>query len=110
MSTCRTSRRKLKVKLRKKQREKIEQMLSAGTQSVRVVKRAQALRLLAEGRLSPEMASVVGLTPQAVRNIGWRFVEEGLQRALYEAARPGARPRLNQTEAQQIVAMVCSHP
>src|SRR6266849_2654236 len=53
---CRPIRKKLIVKLRKKQREKIERMLSAGIESVRVVKRAQALRLLAAGRRSPEVA------------------------------------------------------
>src|SRR5450759_1894799 len=76
-------------------------------QPVRVVKRAQALRLLAAGQPSPQVGSSVGLTPKTVRNIGWRYAQAGLWRALYDRPRPGAPPLLTVTQKQQIIAMVC---
>jgi len=50
------------------------------------------------------------LTPKAVRDIAHRYEQEGLDRALYEKQRPGAKPLLSESEKQRIVAMVCSDP
>jgi transposase len=105
-----SARKKLSIMLREKDLRSIDALLSAGVQSVRVVKRAQALRLLAVGRPSPEVGSLVGLTPKTVRNIGWRYAQAGLRRALYDRPRPGASPLLTDMQKQQIVAMVCSDP
>ena len=104
------SRKRLVVKLKKKEHERIQALLSCGVGSVRVFKRAQGLRLLAEGQRSPQVGPAVGLSPKAVRNIGWRYVHSGLERALQEAPRPGAARRLTDRQGQQIVAMVCSNP
>jgi hypothetical protein len=76
-----------------------------------VVLRALALLHLAEGVTAPATAfSVKKLTPKAVRSIAHRYQEGGLERALYEKARPGATPLLTLSEKQRIVAMVCSDP
>ena len=106
----RGTRKKLSITLRKKDLWSIDALLSAGVQSVRVVKRAQALRLLASGRPSPQVGSSIGLTPKTVRNVGWRYARAGLAWALYDRPRPGASPLLTDAQKQQIVAMVCSDP
>ena len=102
--------KKLAIKLRKSDLERIQVLLSGGVESIRVVKRAQSLRLLAAGQRSPEVGSAIGLTPKTVRNIGWRYARAGLQRALYDRPRPGASPLLTVGQKQQIIAMVCSDP
>jgi len=107
MGTC-GIRKKLSITLRKRDVGRIHALLSGGVQPVRVVKRAQALRLLAAGQPSPQVGSSVGLTPKTVRNIGWRYAQAGLWRALYDRPRPGAPPLLTVTQKQQIIAMVCS--
>ncbi len=85
-------------------------MLSGGVQQVRVVLRAMALLQLAEGLSAPRIASVVPLTPQAIRKVGHRYEEGGLERALYEKPRPGAAELLEDSQKQRIIAMVCSDP
>src|SRR6202011_1452877 len=102
--------KKLSITLRKTDSGCIDALLSAGVQSVRVIKRAQTLRLLAEGQRSPQVGCSVGLNPKTVRNIGWRYAQAGLERALYDRPRPGASPLLTDTQKQQIIAMVCSDP
>jgi transposase len=109
MGTC-GIRKKLSVTLRESDLGGIHALLSAGVQPVRVVKRAQALRLLAAGQPSPQVGSSVGLTPKTVRNIGGRYLQAGLSQALYDKPRPGAPPLLTDTQKQQIIAMVCSDP
>jgi len=50
---------------------------------VRVVLRTVALQL-AKGGSAPQIAKLVPLTSQAIRNIGRRYQQGGLERALYE--------------------------
>jgi transposase len=104
------TKRRLVVGLRAAEWRRLEGMLRGGIEPVRVVKRAQVLRLLDQGMGPPQVANALGVSPQTVRNVGWRYVEEGLERALYEKARPGHQPALSPRQAQRIVAMVCSPP
>src|SRR4051812_14530279 len=104
------TKRRLVVRLRAAERRQIEGMLRGGIEPVRVVKRAQVLRLLDQGAGPPQVAQAVGLSPQTACNIGWRYVEEGFDRALHEQPRPGHRPALSSGQAQRIVAMVCGPP
>jgi transposase len=50
------------------------------------------------------------LTPQAIRKIGRRHRQGGLERALYDKERPGATGLLEDSQKQRIIAMVCSAP
>jgi putative transposase len=102
--------RRLVVRLKAADRRRIGAMLRGGIGPVRVVKRAQVLRLLDQGTGPPQVAGAMGLSPQAVRDIGWRYVGEGLDRALHEKPRPGQQPALSPGQAQRIVAMVCGPP
>ena len=85
-------------------------MLSGGLQQVRVVLRALALLQLAEGVSAPRVAQSLPLTPQAVRKIGHRYQDGGIERALYDKPRPGAEEVLSDSDKQRIIAMVCGSP
>ena len=102
--------RKLVVKLRKAEQQKLTELLRAGVQPVRVIKRAQSLRLLAAGLSPPEVGRSVGLTAKGVRDIGWRYVSQGLEVALYDRPWPGAPQRIRASEKQRVIAMVCADP
>jgi hypothetical protein len=65
---------------------------------------------LAKGVSAPRVAAVVPLTPQAIRKVGHRYQQGGLERALYEKERPGAATLLEASQRQRIIAMVCSNP
>jgi len=93
-----------------KDQKDLKTLLSGGIQQVRVVLRAVALLQLAKGISAPRIAEFVPLTPQAIRKIGHRYLDEGLDRALYEKQRPGAAELLNDQEKQRIIAMVCAEP
>ena len=63
---------------------------------------------LSGGDSAPAIARRLRLTPKTVRDIGKRYLEGGMDRALYERARHGAKPILSATEQQRIIAMTCS--
>ena len=65
---------------------------------------------LAEDASAPQIAKVIPLTPQAIRRLGHRYEEAGLDGALYEKQRPGADEVLDTNQKQRIIAMVCSDP
>ncbi len=100
--------RRLRVKLKKSDQQRIAELLRRGAPPVRVVRRAQALRLLESGQTAPQAGHNVGLNAKTVREIGWRYREQGLERALFERPRPGAVPRFSAAQRQQIIAMVCT--
>ena len=62
------------------------------------------------GKSVCEVASNVHLTSKAVREIGRRYEDSGLERALYDKQRPGAQSLLDAKQRQRIIAMVCSDP
>jgi putative transposase len=102
--------RRVRVRLKKGDREKLDEVLSGGVQPVRTVLRALALSHLHDGKSTREVAAMVRLTPKAVRQIGRRFENAGLEPALYDKPRPGAAPALDDSQRQRIIAMVCSDP
>jgi len=100
----------ISIKVKSKDRSRLEQFLRAGVQQVRVVLRALALRQLARGAAAPRVAQALPLTPKAVRQIAHRYNRGGLDRALYDKQRPGAKPLLDDSQKQRVVAMVCGKP
>jgi putative transposase len=94
----------------KKDREQLRALLKGGVQQVRVVLRALALLQLADDASAPQIAKVIPLTPQAIRRLGHRYEQAGLDGALYEKQRPGAAEVLDTNQKQRIIAMVCSEP
>jgi putative transposase len=102
--------RRLRVRLRKRDREELDDILSGGVQPVRVLLRGLALCQLHDGKAVSAVAASVRLTPKAIREIGWRYQKAGLDRALYDRPRPGAQTLLQDKQRQRMIAMVCSDP
>jgi transposase len=100
----------LRIEVTTRDRKELRKLFSGGVQQVRLVLRAVALLQLAKGVSAPRIAGMVPLTAQAIRKIGHRYQEGGLERALYEKQRPGAEALLEANQKQRIIAMVCSDP
>jgi transposase len=102
--------RGLQVQLSRPERRQVEELLSGGVQPVRAVIRALVLRQMDEGRSTVEAGASVGLSAKAAWEIGKRYQEGGLDRAIYDAPRPGQKPLLDAEHSQRIIAMVCGPP
>ena len=104
------ARRPVPINIKPKDLTQIGELLRGGVQQVRVVVRALALQQLAKGVTSPQVADRLPLTPQAIRHIAHRYNSSGLDAALYDKQRPGARQIFDDSQKQRIIAMVCSNP
>ena len=100
----------LRIQLSRQERRQIEELLSGGVQPVRTVIRALVLRQMDEGRSTVEAGAGVGISAKVAWEIGKRYREGGLDRALYDAPRPGQKPLLDAEQGQRIIAMVCGPP
>ena len=100
----------LRIEVSAKDQKQLQRLLSGGVQQIRVVLRALALLQLAQGVSAPRISGSIPLTAQAVRKVGHRYQEAGLERALYEKQRPGAAELLDESQKQGLIAMVCSSP
>ena len=92
------------------ERQHLQALVSGGRGAVRRIKRAQIL-LAADARSSDERIALhVGVGTSTVYRTKQRFVEEGLERALREAPRPGAPRKLGASDEALLVAVACSDP
>ena len=104
------SRRPIPIKVKSTDLTQIGEILRGGIQQVGVVMRALSLRQMADGFIAPEGAQALSITSKAVRQIGYRYMSDGLDAAVYAKQPLGAREILDGPQKQRIVAMVCSKP
>jgi transposase len=90
--------RGLRIKLSRRDRQQLDELLSGGLQPVRTVLRALALRQMDDGQSTPAVGANLGLSAKAVWQIGKRYLEGGLERALFDAPRPGKTQALDQEQ------------
>jgi transposase len=102
--------KRYRVTLTGEERERLEALTRKGTASVRMVRRAQVLLLAAEERRDEDVARALQVGVATVERLRRRFVEEGLEAALRERPRPGARPKLGPKERAFVVALACTTP
>jgi len=100
----------IRIQLSRGDRKQVGELLSGGVQPVRTVIRALALRQMDQGHSTVQVGAAVGLSAKAAWQIGKYYLQGGLQRAIYDAPRPGQKRRLDAEQGQRIVAMVCSPP
>jgi len=99
-----------RVTLTSDERQRLQALVSGGRGAVRQIKRAQIL--LAADVQSPDerIARHVRVGISTVYRTKQRFVEDGLERALREAPRPGAPRKLGASDEALLVAVACSDP
>jgi transposase len=99
-----------RITLSTEERAQLQSLVQGGKGSVRRIKRAQILLAAANGSSDDQIALNVSVGTSTVFRTKRRFVEEGLEEALREAPRPGARRKLAAEEEALLVATACSKP
>lgn len=99
-----------RVTLETAERVQLVAMVLGGEAPVRRLKRAQILLAADKGSPDEEIARNIGVGTSTVYRVKQRFVEEGLDRALYDAPRPGAARKLSLNDEGLLIAVACSQP
>jgi transposase len=102
--------KRYRVTLTDEERVRLDGLTRKGTASARMVRRAQTLLLAAEERTDEAIAAALRIGVSTVERTRRRCVEEGVEAALRERPRPGARPKLGPKERAFVVALACTRP
>jgi len=102
--------RRLEISLPAEQARELRSLLRKGVSPARVLLRALALLQLSSGLPAQTVAHNLNLSAKSVRDIGWRYQQGGLERAIFEKPRPGAATLLNINQRRRILAMVSGAP
>jgi len=105
---------KYHINLTQENRQELESLIRSGASSARTQTRARILLLTDENQKkkkgTKEIASVLMCSLATITNIRKKFVEGGLENALYEKARPGAVPKITGEIEAQLTLLACSAP
>ena len=99
-----------RIRLRKRERERLKELTTKGEAGARVIRRARVLLLLDGGWAPVDVPGASGASEATVRRTRRRYEEGGLNKALYEDPRPGGERAMTEKQEARIVAMVCSDP
>jgi transposase len=102
------------IYLKDKERAELEQLIKSGINSARVITRARILLLLdrsqGKKRKMEEVADAAMVSYGTVSNVKKRYFAGGLQGALYDKPRPGAKPKVDGEVEAHLIALACSDP
>jgi len=105
---------KYHVHLSKEDRQELETLIHSGGSSARTQTRARILLLSDENQKkkkgTKEIASALLCSLPTITNIRKKFVEAGLENALYDKVRPGATPKITGEIEAQLTMLACSTP
>jgi hypothetical protein len=74
------------------------------------VLRAHILLRASEDAFDDDTAAALHTSVNTVQRVRRRYVEEGLDHALYDRPRPGGTPKLDAKGEAQLIALACSKP
>jgi len=98
------------VKLSDEERKQLLELTKKGKVSARKLNRAHTLLAANDGTTDAAIANALHIGTATVWRIRKRFVEGGLEGALNERARPGAKRRLDGKQEAFLLALACSNP
>jgi transposase len=99
---------KYKIKLKPKDRKNLLQIVRKGTEKARKITRCRVLLMSHDGDTQQNISKSLSVTAHTIRNICIRFLEEGLESAINEKARPGAPTIFDGKTKAKITALACS--
>lgn len=99
------------VALEKSERELLKKIIKKGSSPAKVISRAHTL-LMADNKskTNQEIANILHITARTVYNIRRRYITEGIERALYDAPRPGQPIKITAKDEAHVIALACTNP
>jgi transposase len=98
------------VRLTPAERQTLRSLLRAGTAQARRLTRARILLLSDGGKTDAQIAEALCIGRATVERTRKKYAQEGLEMALQEKPRPGAKPKLAERQQAYLVALACSEP
>jgi len=88
--------------------QQLKELIHKGVVNARVITRARVLLMAHEGKMDKAMYETLDLAVSTPYDIRKRYHEGGLQKALYDAPRPGKERILSGKQEAEVIAIACS--
>lgn len=98
------------IDLKAEEREQLQQLIRKGKTSARSITRARILLLAEAGQSNQAIVTALQTSLSTVKRVRRRFVEGGIEEALYDRPRPGVTRKLDGRQEALLVALACSEP
>ena len=98
----------VKIKLKKSEEAELKKIVRKGTTKARIITRARILLLSNIGKRPALISESLEVTKKTVQNIKERFLDGGIENALYDKPRSGAPTKFEGKHRAQITALACS--
>jgi transposase len=102
--------KKYLVQLSAHQRSQLYALIQKGHASARTLRRAHTLLLADEEQPAATIAAVLHTSAATVTQTCKQYLAAGLEAALYDRPRPGARRKLDGRQEAHLIALACSAP
>lgn len=102
--------RQTELRLKKQEREAVQEFRSKGERMARELNRAHILSALDRKIPERQIMEVLGVGRTAVWRTRAAYLERGLEYALCDAQRPGQPKRYRAPEEAEVSALACSSP
>ena len=100
--------------LKPQQREYLDNLIHSGNAPARTQTRARILLLTDRSqdtfRTDQQVAEALLCSPATVWNVRQRCLKEGVEAALHDKPRPGARPKITGDIEAELTVLACSDP
>lgn len=96
------------IKLSDSERKRLQMITRKGSHGARVIRRARILLASNAGVADAIIAAAVEVAVSTVQRIRERYHDNGLDRALHDAPRPGTPRVLSDKQEAYLVALACS--
>jgi transposase len=102
--------KRITINLQEQERQELEQQIRKGIRSARELTRARILLLSDQGQGVGQVTEAVMCSRGTVINVKKCYLEGGLEAALHDKPRPGARPKITGDVEAHLIALTCSDP
>lgn|SRR3989339_607660 len=98
------------LRLKVSEKALLERLIKVGVESARVIRRANVLLLIGKGWKRESVVTATGASTATIGRVKRAYLEEGLDRALYEEMRSGRAVIYGAQAKKKIIALACSSP
>jgi len=100
----------IRIKLKKEEREFLQQFVKTGTKKAREIARANVLLLADKECDNDEISRATNVHRQSIWRVKNRYLTEGLESALTEKPRSGQPKKYTEKEEAEVIAVACTNP
>lgn len=102
--------RRLDIVLNDRDTSRLKKIIRSGMVMVRAVMRANVLLLSVSGKGNDDIAQILNINRDTVLRIKKRYMQGGIDMAVYDGKRPGQPRKYTEKQMAEITALACTKP